>query len=145
MKISVLKPVLKWFLPFFKDNKTLTLIKTDMQSVGEEFLARTYDATKKLFFIDEERKSIFEQWQQSIEKEETPKKIAELVVKGTIEENLQSETNYKKEISEILKEIEAKYPKQIEMHNSISGTLTDAQIAQGINESTVIQNKGQKS
>ena len=139
--LNAVKPLIHWFLPFFKENKALALIKADMQSVSEEFLVRAYDATKNLFLIDEERKPLFEQWLKAVEEEKLPNETAEILVKGVIDKNLQTETDFKIEITELLKQIEKAYPEKIAKQNSISGTFTDTQVFQDINNSTISINK----
>jgi len=142
--LNVLKPVVNWVIPFFKENKALALIKADMQSVGEEFLARVYDSTKRLFVNDEIRKPIFEQWLKTVEEGKIPDDFSEGGVKNTIEKAVQSETDFRNEILQILKDVEQKHSELIKKHNSLIISGNDVIANQDINDSTIIINKKTK-
>lgn len=140
--LKVLKPVVNWLIPFFKDNKALKLIKADMQSIGEEFLSRAYDATKKLFIDDPNRKPIYEQWLKAVEAEQEPDPILNGGVRSVIENAAQTQSGFKSEILQILKEIEQKHPNFEQKYNTltVSGTVTSSVITQDSHDNTITYN-----
>ncbi len=144
-KLNVLKHVVNWIFPFFKDNQAIKLIKGDMKSVGGEFLTRAYDTTKGLFITDD-RKPVFEQWQQAVEEGKQPDAFAEGAIKSTIESAAQNDETFKKEMEQILKDIEEKQPELVQKHNqiTISGG-SDIIINEDITNSTITINKGASS